>query len=579
MNIANLKIGTRLAIGFGTICAALVLMVGQGTIALGHVNQGTDEIVNKRMPRMDMATRMLTEANEIGIALRNMMLNDVPEDRARQLEKVMASRKEIGRLLDGMDKSLVSVRGRDLLHQQQELNVKYAKLGDQLIQLVQAGDATGARTFLARDLRPVFEAYKASIIQQIDMQKELSLDNAKDVAQLYERTRNLMLALGLVILGAACALAWWITRSITRPVRKALDVANAVAAGDLTTRIEVDGQCEVSQLLQALKSMNDNLVRTVSTVRTGTEAIALASGEVAAGNQDLSARTEQQAGSLEETASSMEELTSTVKQNADNARQANTLADTASGVAARGGKVIDEVVGTMQQIHEASGKIVDIISVIDGIAFQTNILALNAAVEAARAGEQGRGFAVVAGEVRNLAQRSAAAAREIKALIGDSSDKVEAGSRLVQDAGATMGEIVDSVRRVADILNEITSASQEQSAGIEQINEAVTQMDTVTQQNAALVEQAAAASQAMQDQAAKLAEAVAVFKLDGAAASVAAPVAAAPVPARAAVAQPRIAAPKPAPVKRPAAAPAPVKPAIAARAPKRETVESDWEEF
>jgi methyl-accepting chemotaxis protein len=263
----------------------------------------------------------------------------------------------------------------------------------------------------------------------------------------------------------------------------------------------------------------------------------------------------------------MEELTSTVKQNADNARQANTLAEAASGVAARGGQVIHDVVSTMEQIHAASGKIADIISVIDGIAFQTNILALNAAVEAARAGEQGRGFAVVAGEVRNLAQRSAAAAKEIKTLIDDSSEKVDTGSRLVKEAGSTMGDIVDSVRRVTDILNEITVASQEQTAGIEQINEAITQMDTVTQQNAALVEQAAAASQSMQDEAARLSAAVAVFKLEhGAAASFAAAPVAAPVR-------------KALPAARPAAVKPAAKPARAARSAPAAPVESDWEEF
>jgi methyl-accepting chemotaxis protein len=323
-----------------------------------------------------------------------------------------------------------------------------------------------------------------------------------------------MVALGLAILALAAVIAYLMSASITRPIGKALDVANTVAGGDLTSRIEVRSTDEAGQLLQALKTMNENLAQTVHAVRSGTDAIATASGEVAAGSQDLSARTEQQAGALEETASSMEELTSTVKQNADNARQANMLAESASTVAARGGNVIGQVVGTMEEIHAASGKIADIIGVIDGIAFQTNILALNAAVEAARAGEQGRGFAVVATEVRNLAQRSAAAAKEIKGLIADSTGKVETGNRLVNEAGATMSEIVDSVRRVTDIMTEITAASQEQTSGIEQINQAIAQMDEVTQQNAALVEQTSAAAAAMQEQAARLADAVGVFRLE-----------------------------------------------------------------
>ncbi|QJD98944.1 HAMP domain-containing protein [Massilia forsythiae] len=582
MAMKDFKIGTRLGVGFGALCVALVFMVGQGTAMLGRINAGTDEIVHKRLPRIEMASRTLNEVNDISLAMRNLMLADDDADRGRQMDKIMSSRKEIEGLLAGMDKELESQRGRDLLHRQQELNTRFVQAQDRLIALVKAGDEAGAKQFIITVLRPIMQPYRDAITQQIEMQKELSSETAAAAERIFSETCTLTVGLGLAIVAAACALAWWISRSITRPVRLALDVANAVAAGDLSEKIDVQGCCEVAQLLHALKVMNDNLAATVTTVRSGTDAIALASREVAAGNQDLSTRTEQQAGSLEETASSMEELTSTVRQNADNARQANVLADTASGVATRGGQVIHEVVDTMQQIHAASGKIVDIIGVIDGIAFQTNILALNAAVEAARAGEQGRGFAVVAGEVRNLAQRSATAAREIKALIGDSSAKVEAGSRLVQDAGNTMQEIVDSVRRVTDILGEITSASQEQTAGIEQINESVTQMDTVTQQNAALVEEAAAAADAMQAQAVRLAQAVAVFKLDGA------PSSAAALPAPAVVLVPATSA---APLKRPPVTASAVKPALgkpaafkpaavkpaAARVP--ETVGGDWEEF
>jgi methyl-accepting chemotaxis protein len=514
MKITDWKIGTRLGMGFGAICVALVFTVGQGIAMLGKVNDGTNTIVTKRLPRLELTTRLLNDVNDAAISLRNIMLNEDAPDRATQREKIMATRKDAEAILAELDKTLESQHGRDLLRRQQELYVKYTTSQDQLLQLIGNNDMDGAKAFLAKDVRAVLTAFKAVISEQIEMQKDLARQDADAAAKTYADTRILMLAVGLLTLAGAGALAWWISASITRPVRRALEVANAVAAGDLTTRVEETSRDEMGQLLQALKTMNENLVKTVTTVRIGTEAIGTASGEVAAGNQDLSSRTEQQASSLEETASSMEELTSTVKQNADNARQANTLAEAASGVAARGGQVIHEVVSTMQQIHESSGKIVDIISVIDGIAFQTNILALNAAVEAARAGEQGRGFAVVAGEVRSLAQRSAAAAKEIKHLIDDSSDKVGTGSRLVQEAGSTMGDIVDSVRRVTDILNEITTASQEQSAGIEQINEAIVQMDTVTQQNAALVEEAAAASQAMQDQAAHLSAAVAVFKLD-----------------------------------------------------------------
>jgi len=324
-----------------------------------------------------------------------------------------------------------------------------------------------------------------------------------------------MLVLTGLAVVAGTGIAWFVTCSITGPVYAAVKIAKKVASGDLTSHIEVNSKDEMGELLQSLKEMNSSLQTIVSEVRSGTDNMAAASSQIASGNMDLSSRTEQQASSLEETASSMEELTSTVQQNADNARQANSLAQTASDVASRGGSVVSEVVDTMSSINESAKKIVDIISVIDGIAFQTNILALNAAVEAARAGEQGRGFAVVAAEVRNLAQRSASAAKEIKTLIGDSVEKVEAGTKLVDLAGTTMQEVVDSVRRVTDVISEITAASQEQSTGIEQINYAITEMDNVTQQNAALVEEAAAAAGSLQEQASKLAHVVSVFIVSG----------------------------------------------------------------
>jgi methyl-accepting chemotaxis protein len=340
-----------------------------------------------------------------------------------------------------------------------------------------------------------------------------------DTVQTTIMGRIIDLSIGALVLAAALfALGWAISRSLLKQLggepAAATAIAHRIADGDLAVRIDLKPGDQAS-LLHAIQGMRDSLANVVGEVRTGTDAIATASGQIAAGNQDLSSRTEEQASSLEETAASMEELTSTVKQNADNARQANQLAVSASEVAMRGGGVVSQVVDTMGSINTSSKKIVDIIGVIDGIAFQTNILALNAAVEAARAGEQGRGFAVVASEVRSLAQRSGAAAKEIKGLIDDSVGKVEAGSRQVAEAGRTMDEIVDSVKRVTDIMGEITAASQEQSTGIEQVNQAIAQMDQVTQQNAALVEEAAAAAQSMQEQAASLVQAVSVFKLEG----------------------------------------------------------------
>jgi methyl-accepting chemotaxis protein len=514
MNVANLGIGKRLALGFGIVCLMMIAMVQLSNAMLARVNDGTHEIVGKRMPRIEATGRMQAEINDIAIALRNMLLSTDPADHRRQREEVLSSRQAIDTVLGQLDATLQDPRARDLLRQMRADATLYAALQDALMGHIGSGADEAPRELLASQMRPLLVRMKGIVGEQAALQKALSEAAASAAADTYASTRNLMWALGCLAVALAAMVAWWITRSITAPVSQALAVANTVAAGDLTSRIEAATQDELGDLLRALRRMNENLAATVATVRHGTDVIATAAAEVATGSQDLSSRTEQQASALEETASSMEQLASTVKQNADNARQADTLAGVASAVAARGGDVIARVVGTMDDIRTSAGQIGDIIGVIDGIAFQTNILALNAAVEAARAGEQGRGFAVVASEVRVLAQRSAAAAREIKELIGASTDKVAAGSQLVNEAGATMQEIVASVQRVTDIMAEISSATAEQSAGIEQINRAVVEMDAVTQQNAALVEQAAAASESMKDEAARLAQAVAVFTIE-----------------------------------------------------------------
>ncbi len=440
-----------------------------------------------------------------------------------------------------------------------------------------AGDGTLASELVTGEVARRFQPVGELGGQLLALQQRVAKAEYEASQQTYETVRLVCLA-GLVFgLLMAAVVGWMLVRAIVRPLEQAVRIAGAVAAGDLSQKIEVNANDETGRLLQALKDMNAALVGIVTRVRAGTDTIATASGEIAAGNLDLSARTEQQAGSLEETASSMEELTSTVKQNADNARQANALAASAQQVAGKGGEVVEQVVRTMGAINSSATRIVDIITVIDGIAFQTNILALNAAVEAARAGEQGRGFAVVAGEVRNLAQRSAAAAKEIKALIDDSVEKVHTGSELVDQAGATMAEIVQSVGRVTDIMAEITAASQEQTAGIEQINSAVTQMDQVTQQNAALVEEASAAAQSLQQEADELAQAVGIFRLDAQAAPVRSAVAAAgvarvPAPA---VRPARVTAPAQGEAKAATAQPA----RKAAKAAKAEEATEGWEEF
>jgi methyl-accepting chemotaxis protein len=393
----------------------------------------------------------------------------------------------------------------------------YATAANEFIPAMDRQDKDAAVAAMAR-LTQHYETHRKAVDQVVDMAtKQFSADEAAAKEDI-EAANWLMLLVLAAGLASSIAVAAAIIRSLLRQLggepALATRIAQQIAAGDLTVRIDLKAGDRAS-LLHAMRGMRDKLLQVVGDVRAGTDTIATASSEIAAGNHDLSARTEQQASSLEETAASMEELTSTVKQNADNARQANQLAVSASSVAVKGGGVVAEVVGTMDAINSSSRKIVDIIGVIDGIAFQTNILALNAAVEAARAGEQGRGFAVVAAEVRHLAQRSAAAAKEIKTLIDDSVGKVEEGSKQVAEAGKTMDEIVASVKRVTDIMAEIAAASQEQTAGIEQVNQAITQMDQVTQQNAALVEEAAAAASSLQEQANGLSQVVSVFRLEG----------------------------------------------------------------
>ncbi|RJG11512.1 methyl-accepting chemotaxis protein [Massilia cavernae] len=398
------------------------------------------------------------------------------------------------------------------------------------------------RIELAGELEAKFQSLIPAASESIDALRKLQVDEARkeyeQSSARYDSLRNtvvITITLGAVI---AALVGFFLVRNIYRQLggepEYAAQIVRSIAAGDLTVTVATR-HGDHDSLLFAMQTMQQNLAKTVSEIRQSTDTIATASSQIAAGNLDLSSRTEEQASSLEETASSMEELTSTVKQNADNARQANQLAVSASDVAIKGGAVVSQVVDTMSSINDSSKKIVEIISVIDSIAFQTNILALNAAVEAARAGEQGRGFAVVATEVRNLAQRSAGAAKEIKTLIDDSVEKVDVGSKLVGQAGATMDEIVASVRRVTDVMGEITAAGQEQTSGIEQVNQAISQMDQVTQQNASLVEEAAAAAQSLQDQAGNLAKLVSVFKLDGMHAAVGVPLKAISLPTRAAM--------------------------------------------
>ncbi len=391
-----------------------------------------------------------------------------------------------------------------------DFSASYAKVQE----LVAAGKSAEALEVAKTDTDVKFSRLAVGLVEMGKLQKQLLRKGVEKSDADYAELRSLSLALIAAALLIGAFIAWAVTRSISKPLAEATFAANAVAEGNLTTSIVPAGRDEIGEMVESMAKMQTRLVEIVGGIRSSSDAIGTGSRQIAAGNLDLSSRTEEQASSLEETASAMEQLTATVKQNAENARQANQLAAGASQVAEKGGKVVGNVVTTMEQITDASKKIADIIGVIDGIAFQTNILALNAAVEAARAGEQGRGFAVVASEVRSLAQKSAAAAKEIKGLIDDSVQKVDTGAKLVDEAGTTMQDIVTQVRRVTDIMTEITAASQEQSSGIEQVSQAIVQMDQVTQQNAALVEESAAAAESMRVQAEGLSQAVAVFTLD-----------------------------------------------------------------
>jgi methyl-accepting chemotaxis protein len=515
MSFLDLKIGARLGLGFAAVLILLAAVLGLGLSSMERIEGRLNDIVADKNVKVATANTMLDMIRDIAAYASNIVL--LTDDALMQEEKkkMAAARAKYGEAKTLLVKMAVSEKEKALLAKLNDLLAIAVPLNNQVLELRQQNKNAEATEFLMKQAGPALRATIAALDEIIAHEKELAAQANEEASAEYGRARNLMFGLGGLAILIGAAIAWLITRSITRPINDAVKIAETVAAGDITSHIEVKSKDETGRLLQALKDMNDSLVRIVGQVRFGTDAIATASSQIAVGNQDLSSRTEQQASSLEETASSMEELTSTVKQNADNARQANTLARSASEVAGKGGIVVSQVVDTMGSINESAKKIVDIIGVIDGIAFQTNILALNAAVEAARAGEQGRGFAVVASEVRSLAQRSAEAAKEIKALIGDSVDKVDAGARLVDQAGSTMQEIVGSIARVTDIMSEIAAASEEQTSGIEQVNQAISQMDQVTQQNASLVEEAAAAAESLQDQASKLAHVVSVFKLDG----------------------------------------------------------------
>jgi len=551
MKLNDFRIGVRLGGGFAVILSLLALMMLIGIWRLADVTNET-----RHMMDAPLAKERLAEEWFRNVAVGVRRTTAIAKSSDASLETLFAPEIKVSTARGSeILKALEAIPGNEedvkLMAAVIETRKGYLSSRDTIMKLKREGKPEDADKLFESDYAPISAAYVQRMQAYLDHQRKRIDEAAQSIDADAKQGRILMLMIGGVALLLGGAAAWLLTRSITQPVAQATALADAVAGGNLSQRVEVQGHDEVAHLMRSLGAMTASLQKMVASVRASSDSIGTASAEIATGNQDLSQRTEQTASNLQQAASSMEQLTGTVRQSADSARQANQLAGSAAEVAARGGVVVAQVVTTMDEINASSKKISDIIGVIDGIAFQTNILALNAAVEAARAGEQGRGFAVVASEVRSLAARSAEAAKEIKSLIGASVEKVEGGSRLVADAGKTMTEIVNSVKRVSDIIGEITAASTEQSQGLGEINGSVAQLDQMTQQNAALVEESAAAAESLKEQASKLSAVVATFQLDRSVDLVA--------PARAAA--PR---PQPAPASKPAGKPA-ARPATPAR--------------
>jgi methyl-accepting chemotaxis protein len=558
MNFKNMTVKGQLSFAFGLLAALVLTMSVVAIRALSDSNDNFTHYKEVDVEQSNLVVAVRGAVNARAVAARNLVLVATPEDRAVEKEKVTTAHQKTQDFLAKLNEAIkqnpkLSAEQRSSVQEVNRVEALYGPVALDIVKMALEDKREEAIAKMNKECRPLLAALLKASNDFADASQKTADASIVAAKADYAQERMLLLLASAVAVAAAVVLGWLITRSLVGALggepAVAADVARAVAEGDLTLPIHVQPG-DSSSLMAQLKAMQESLVRVVTNVRQGSESVSTASAEIAQGNHDLSGRTEQQASALEETAASMEELGSTVKQNADNARQANQLAMSASTVAVQGGEVVAEVVTTMKGINESSRRISDIIGVIDGIAFQTNILALNAAVEAARAGEQGRGFAVVASEVRSLAGRSAEAAKEIKLLISASVERVEQGTLLVDKAGATMTEVVTAIRRATDIMGEISAASSEQSAGVSQVGEAVTQMDHATQQNAALVEQMAAAASSMKGQAQDLVDAVATFKLGDEGASFASrrsapatrPVAA---PARQVTAAPRaIAAPR-----------------------------------
>jgi methyl-accepting chemotaxis protein len=513
VKFADITIRSRLWLMAGLLMALILIMACLGIFRLAQLNRQMNVVIHEIYPKTMIAAQTVEQLNVAARGVRNaLLLEDEPLIQA-ELDQVNAAFKINNQILQKLDALLLDARSRQQLSQLQQVRGDYAQQIEKILRDVRSGQKQEAIKALLIDLPPKQKAYLNEVNKLITLQQELMKNAAADVSEDYRSARLILICAVLVGMVGGICLTWNIARGITQPLNLSVTLAQAVANGDLSKSIDSSGHDETARLQQALKSMVENLRTIVAQVQKSSLAIDTGSAEITQEMRQLSARTEDQAASLEETAASMEQFTATVKLNSEHAHHANELTDSALSVARQGGESVNQMTQTMTLIHESSRKIVDIIGVIDSIAFQTNILALNAAVEAARAGEQGRGFAVVASEVRALAQHSASAAKQIKGLIDDSVEKVALGSKLAEQTGITMHEVVNSVEKVSRIIADISSASQEQRSGIEQINQAVIQMDQVTQQNAAMVEQTVAATQTLQDLATRLGQLVGVFRL------------------------------------------------------------------